>query len=87
MIADDMGKHQNCALAMRHARFLEKATTANLRLEHIVEMPLFVRSELSEGVQLADLCSYSIEENRASIATDDSKKCQCIEHQEVFGHR
>jgi hypothetical protein len=60
MIADDMGKQQNCALAMRHAHFLEKATTANRRLQHIVEMPLFVRSELSEGVQLADLCGYSV---------------------------
>jgi uncharacterized protein DUF3800 len=59
MVADDLGKQQNCALAMRHARFLEQATTAGRRLNHIVEMPLFVRSELSEGVQLADLCGYS----------------------------
>jgi len=27
---------------------------------HICEMPMFVRSELSNGVQLADLCSYNI---------------------------
>jgi len=60
MVADDMGKQQNCALAMRHARFLEKATSAGRRLSQVVEMPLFVRSELSEGVQLADLCGYSI---------------------------
>ena len=60
MVADDMGKHMNCTLAMRHARFLESATTARRRLDHIVEMPLFVRSELSEGVQLADLCGYAV---------------------------
>ena len=59
MVADDMSKQQNCALAMRHARFLERATSAGRRLNHIVEMPMFVRSELSEGVQLADLCGYS----------------------------
>jgi hypothetical protein len=59
LVADDMGKQQNCALAMRHARFLERTTSAGRRLSHIVEMPLFVRSELSEGVQLAELCSYS----------------------------
>lgn len=59
MVADDMSKQQNCALAMRHARFLERATSAGRRLSHIVEMPLFVRSELSEGVQLADLCGYA----------------------------
>jgi hypothetical protein len=60
MIADDMGKSENVGLAMRHARFLERATSAGRQLKHIVEMPLFVRSELSEGVQLADLCGYSV---------------------------
>ena len=60
MVADDMGKHLNCALAMRHSHFLERATSARRRLDHIVEMPLFVRSELSEGVQLADLCGYAV---------------------------
>lgn len=60
MVADDMGKQENCALAMRHARFLERATTANRWLHHVVEMPLFVRSELSEGVQLADICGYAV---------------------------
>jgi hypothetical protein len=39
LIANDMGKRQNWTLAMRHACFLEKATTANRRLDHIVEMP------------------------------------------------
>lgn len=60
LVADDMGKNENIGLAMRHARFLERSTTAGRRLKHIVEMPLFVRSELSEGVQLADLCGYSV---------------------------
>jgi hypothetical protein len=60
LIADDMGHRENHALAMRHTQLLERATTARLRLDHIVELPLFVRSELSEGVQLADLCAYSV---------------------------
>lgn len=60
LVADDSGKVENCALAMRHAHFLETATSARRRLDHIMDMPLFVRSELSEGVQLADLCAYPI---------------------------
>ena len=32
----------------------------SLWLKHISEMPLFVRSELSNGVQLADMVAYNI---------------------------
>ncbi|MCB1152308.1 DUF3800 domain-containing protein [bacterium] len=60
LIRDDMGLQANRNLAAKHAYFLQSGTSANLRLDHIVEMPLFVRSELSNGVQLADLVSYSI---------------------------
>lgn len=35
-------------------------TSSGCRLPHVVEMPMFVRSELSNGVQLADPVSYSI---------------------------
>jgi len=48
------------SLAMKHAHMLDKGTSSHLWLRHICEMPHFVRSELSNGVQLADLCSYNI---------------------------
>lgn len=60
LIADDVSPQENKSLANKHAYFLEQRTSANLPIRRIVEMPLFVRSELSEGVQLADLCAYSL---------------------------
>jgi hypothetical protein len=60
IVADDVNLQANYALARKHAFFLEHGTSAGVRFKHIVEMPLFVRSELSEGIQLADLLSYSI---------------------------
>lgn len=60
MINDDVSREMNRMLAMTHARLLDKGTTNNTWLRNICEMPMFVRSELSVGVQLADLCSYNI---------------------------
>lgn len=59
MVSDDMSRQENRSLAMKHSYLLETRTSSGLPLKHIVEMPLFVRSELSEGVQLADLCAYN----------------------------
>jgi len=61
LICDDMSIQDNKSLAMKHAYFLESGTTArrSLSLDHVIEMPMFVTSELSEGIQLADLCSYN----------------------------
>ena len=64
-IADDNGKDENYRLAVGHARMLrqtkgEKGENQSARFANIVEMPLFVRSELSLGVQLADLCAYNV---------------------------
>ena len=50
----------NRSLAMKHAYFQQCGTSSGCRLRHIIEMPLFVRSELSNGIQLADLVSYNI---------------------------
>lgn len=58
LITDDVSKHANRALAMKHAYLLESGTTAQ-SLRNLVEMPMFVRSELSNGVQLADLVAYN----------------------------
>ncbi len=60
LVTDDISMQANLSLARKHAFFLEHGTSADCRFRHIVEMPLFVRSELSEGVQAADLCSYNI---------------------------
>lgn len=60
IIADDVSPQENSSLANKHTYFLEQRTSANVSIRRIVEMPLFVRSELSEGVQLADLCSYNV---------------------------
>jgi Protein of unknown function (DUF3800) len=60
LITDDIGIQHNRSLAMKHAYIQMAGTAMGTRLKHIAEMPLFVRSELSNGVQLADLASYNI---------------------------
>ncbi len=60
LVADDVSKQDNIALTMKHAYFLECGTSCGLPFKSIIETPFFVRSELSEGVQLADLCSYNV---------------------------
>ncbi len=60
MINDDVDRQTNRMLAMSHAQLLDEGTKRDTWLRHICEMPMFVRSELSAGVQLADLCSYNI---------------------------
>lgn len=60
MINDDVSPQDNRELAMLHARLLDRGTERDTWLRHICEMPMFVRSELSTGVQLTDLCSYNI---------------------------
>lgn len=60
LITDDVSRQENKSLADKHAYFLSHGTSSGLRLQRIVELPLFVRSELSEGIQLADLCAYNL---------------------------
>jgi hypothetical protein len=60
MINDDVSRQANRMLAMSHAQLLDQGTRQDMWLRHICEMPMFVRSELSIGVQLVDLCSYNI---------------------------
>lgn len=59
MVMDDTSKQLNHAIAMKHAYF-QRAGNQNSSFKHIVEYPFFTRSELSNGVQLADLVSYNI---------------------------
>ena len=68
VIADEYEQTANYRLATQHAQFLRTKTTAKIQLRRIVETPLFIRSELSEGIQLADLCAYNV---YRAFANDD----------------
>lgn len=59
VIMDDMDRGLNRAVAMRHASFL-RSGNSNTAFQNIVEYPFFTRSELSNGVQLADLLAYNV---------------------------
>ncbi len=60
MVADDVGKRQNRSLAAKHHYLQVAGTSVGRRLRHIIELPLFVPSELSNGVQLTDLVAYNV---------------------------
>lgn len=60
IVADDVGKPQNRRLAAKHQYLQVAGTSAGQRLQHIIELPLFVPSELSNGIQLADLVAYNV---------------------------
>lgn len=59
IVMDDTGKQLNSTVAMKHARF-QRAGNRNMVFPAIVEYPFFTRSELSNGIQLADLLAYSV---------------------------
>lgn len=59
IVMDDTSKELNRAVAMKHAYF-QRAGNQNLEFRHIVEYPFFARSELSNGIQLADLLAYCV---------------------------
>lgn len=59
IVMDDTSKQLNRAVAMKHA-FFQRAGNQNVRFHHIVEYPFFTASELSNGVQLADLLAYNV---------------------------
>lgn len=59
IIMDNSNKQLNRALAMKHSYFLKNGSSSGVRFKHIVEMPMFVESSLSNGAQLADLLAYN----------------------------
>lgn len=59
IIMDNSNKKLNRTLAMKHSYLLKNGSSSGLTFKHIVEMPMFVESSLSNGTQLADLCSYN----------------------------
>ena len=69
-VLDNTSKQINRCLAMKHSYFQRKGTSSNVKLKHIVELPFFVESYLSTGVQLADLCAYNVYK---TFLTNDEK--------------
>ena len=59
VIMDDTSPQLNRAVAMQHAYFLRSGNW-NMRFPNLVEYPFFTRSELSNGVQLADQMAYNV---------------------------
>lgn len=59
IVMDDTSKELNRAVTMKHAHF-QRAGNDIVKFRHIVEYPFFTRSELSNGVQLADLLAYNV---------------------------
>lgn len=59
IIMDDTSRQLNRTIAMQHASF-QRSGNWNMTFPHIVEYPFFARSELSNGVQLADQLAYNI---------------------------
>ena len=59
IVMDDTSKQLNRSIAMQHAQF-QRSGNPNMQFPHIVEYPFFTRSELSNGIQLADLLAYNV---------------------------
>lgn len=59
IVMDDTSKQLNRAVAMKHA-FFQRDGNQNQKFPQIVEYPFFTASELSHGVQLADLLAYNV---------------------------
>ena len=59
IVMDDTNRQLNRVVAMQHARF-QRAGNRNMLFPAIVEYPFFTRSELSNGVQSADLLAYNV---------------------------
>ncbi len=58
-LMDDTSRQLNRVVAMKHASF-QRTGNRNMTFPAIVEYPFFTRSELSNGVQLADLLAYNV---------------------------
>ena len=59
IVVDDTDRTLNRAVAMKHALF-QRAGSRNMKFPAIVEYPFFTKSELSNGIQLADLPAYNV---------------------------
>lgn len=61
VIVDGVGDRENLSLITKHNFFVQEGSTSSgLRLDKIVQSPLFVSSHLTNGIQLADVCAYNV---------------------------
>jgi len=58
IIFDELGASKSIALSEQMHRYFERTGKGRRRASQIVPEPLFVRSELTSGVQIADLLAY-----------------------------
>ena len=74
----------NDTVAKKHTElmrtFLRKGTLWT-QIEHIIETPMFVDSQLNSMVQLADLCAYSI---RRYIENDEEELFDLVFQRELY---
>ena len=68
IVADDVTRQTNMALAEKLVYLQDQGTSSGCWLTNISGLPLFTKSELSNGIQLADLCAYNI--YRAFVCQD-----------------
>ena len=59
IVMNDTDRKLNQSVAMQHAAF-QRYGNRNMGFPNIVEYPFFTRSELSNGVQLADQLAYNV---------------------------
>lgn len=59
VVIDDNGPVANRSLTLKHS-YIQREGNKTMHFDHIVEYPMFTDSALSNGIQLADLCSYNI---------------------------
>jgi len=60
VVIDDTSKQLNRSLAEKHTFIRRNGSSSGLQLSNIVEAPFFIPSEMSNGIQLADLCAYTV---------------------------
>lgn len=60
VVFDEVEASKSIQLSEQMHRYFLRTENGRLRASHIVPEPMFVRSELSSGVQLADLLAYIV---------------------------
>jgi len=68
IIYDEKNKQNMQALSLLQQNVINKRRTSAITINHIIELPFFVKSEFSNGIQLTDMCAYSI--NKAFSRND-----------------
>ncbi len=68
IIYDEKTPKNTKALTTLQQAFIRKRRTSATTIQHLIEIPFFVKSEYSNGIQLADMCAFSV--NKAFSRND-----------------